>query len=39
VGLGSPTITLGAPFFRALGFDFDEKFTDESCACMFEASL
>lgn len=20
-------------FFRALGFDFDEKFTDESCAC------
>jgi len=21
-------------FFRALGFDFDEKFTDESCACM-----
>ncbi len=21
-------------FFRALGLDFDEKFTDESCACM-----
>jgi predicted lactoylglutathione lyase len=21
-------------FFRALGFDFDERFTDESCACM-----
>lgn len=21
-------------FFRALGFDFDEKFTDDSCACM-----
>ena len=21
-------------FFRALGFDFDEKFTDKSCACM-----
>jgi uncharacterized protein len=21
-------------FFGALGFDFDEKFTDESCACM-----
>ena len=21
-------------FFRALGFEFDEKFTDQSCACM-----
>jgi predicted lactoylglutathione lyase len=21
-------------FFRALGFSFDEKFTDDSCACM-----
>jgi hypothetical protein len=21
-------------FFRALGFDFDAKFTDDSCACM-----
>jgi predicted lactoylglutathione lyase len=21
-------------FFRALGFDFDPKFTDDSCACM-----
>jgi predicted lactoylglutathione lyase len=21
-------------FFRSLGFSFDEKFTDESCACM-----
>jgi predicted lactoylglutathione lyase len=31
-----PVKDLGAStaFFRSLGFSFDEKFTDESCACM-----
>ena len=31
-----PTKDLSASkgFFRSLGFDFDEKFTDDSCACM-----
>lgn len=27
-------LSASVAFFRALDFDFDEKFTDDSCACM-----
>lgn len=27
-------VSASIAFFGALGFDFDEKFTDENCACM-----
>jgi len=27
-------VSASTAFFRTLGFDFDQKFTDQSCACM-----
>ncbi len=34
VNLPVKDLPASVAFFRAVGFDFDEKFTDESCACM-----
>lgn len=34
VNLPVKDVSASIGFFRALGFDFDEKFTGESCACM-----
>ena len=34
VNLPVKDLAASTAFFRALGFDFDEKFTDDSCACM-----
>lgn len=34
VNLPVRDLTASTAFFRALGFDFDDRFTDESCACM-----
>lgn len=34
VNLPVSDLAASTRFFRALGFDFDPKFTDESCACM-----
>ncbi len=34
VNLPVKDLSTSREFFRKLGFDFDEKFTDESCACM-----
>jgi predicted lactoylglutathione lyase len=34
VNLPVSDLAASKDFFRALGFDFDPKFTDESCACM-----
>jgi predicted lactoylglutathione lyase len=34
VNLPVKDLSASLGFFRALGFDFNEKFTDESCACM-----
>ena len=34
VNLPVKDVAASIAFFRALGFDFDEKFTDTSCACM-----
>jgi predicted lactoylglutathione lyase len=34
VNLPVRNLAASSAFFRALGFAFDEKFTDESCACM-----
>jgi predicted lactoylglutathione lyase len=34
VNLPTADLAASTAFFGALGFDFDEKFTDESCACM-----
>ncbi len=34
VNLPVKDLSASMEFFRTLGFDFDEKFTDESAACM-----
>ena len=34
VNLPVKDLSASTAFFRALGFGFDERFTDESCACM-----
>jgi predicted lactoylglutathione lyase len=34
VNLPVKDLSASTAFFRTLGFGFDEKFTDESCACM-----
>ena len=34
INLPVKDLTASQEFFRGLGFAFDEKFTDESCACM-----
>ncbi|MCW3013279.1 MAG: Glyoxalase/bleomycin resistance protein/dioxygenase [Solirubrobacterales bacterium] len=34
VNLPVKDLPASTAFFRALGFDFDQKFTDQSCACM-----
>jgi uncharacterized protein len=34
VNLPVKDLSASVAFFRALGFDFDQRFTDESCACM-----
>jgi predicted lactoylglutathione lyase len=34
VNLPVKDVTATMAFFRKLGFEFDEKFTDDSCACM-----
>jgi len=34
VNLPVRDLTASTAFFRALGFDFDDRFTDETCACM-----
>jgi len=34
VNLPVKDVSASAGFFRALGFELDEKFTDESCACL-----
>ena len=34
VNLPVKDLSASTEFFRALDFDFDEKFTDDSCACM-----
>jgi uncharacterized protein len=34
VNLPVKDLSASVAFFRALGFDFDERFSDESCACM-----
>jgi uncharacterized protein len=33
VNLPVRELSRSTAFFRTLGFDFDERFTDESCAC------
>jgi uncharacterized protein len=34
VNLAVSDVAASEQFFRALGFDFDPRFTDDSCACM-----
>ncbi len=34
VNLPVKDVAASMTFFRALGFEFDEKFTDDACACM-----
>jgi len=34
VNLPVHDVSASTAFFRTLGFDFDEKFTNESCACL-----
>ena len=34
VNVPTKDVSASISFFRELGFDFDEKFTDDSCACM-----
>jgi predicted lactoylglutathione lyase len=39
VNLPVRDLSASLDFFRAIGFDFDPKFADESCACMVVSDL